>query len=105
MRRLFLLGLTIWFVGSIVSAATRSPAVAGSFYPADRGELAYQVNKFLRRAEAGPVTGEIIALIVPHAGYQYSGRIAAYGYQQLAGKSFDRVVLIGSSQAEQPFGH
>lgn len=97
MRRFFLLGLTIWFISSTVLAATRSPAVAGSFYPAGQDELSYQVNKYLKSVPVGSTSGELIALIVPHAGYPYSGQVAAHGYKQLVGKSFERVVLIGSS--------
>lgn len=41
--------------------------------------------------------GELIGLIVPHAGYDYSGEIAAYAYKQLEGKNFNTVILIGES--------
>ncbi|MFA5894070.1 MAG: AmmeMemoRadiSam system protein B [Candidatus Margulisiibacteriota bacterium] len=97
MRRFVTFCLALSFTVTIGLAATRPPAVAGSFYPADKTELAFQINKFLSKVPGEPVTGELVALIVPHAGYQFSGQVAAYGYQQLVGRSFDRVILIGAS--------
>jgi hypothetical protein len=79
------------------SAEVRQPAVAGSFYPGDKGQLEYQLNKLLLNAPSNLVKGDIVALVVPHAGYPYSGQVAAYGYKQLLGKNFDTVILIGAS--------
>lgn len=75
----------------------RSPAVAGMFYPEDPTVLASEVGRFLSSAktEAGEIPPKI--LIVPHAGYIYSGPIAASAYKLLcnaAGK-IKRVVLLG----------
>jgi len=72
----------------------RPPAVAGTFYPADPGELRATVDGLLARAPAGPVPK---ALIVPHAGYVYSGAVAAAGFARVAGRPFARVVLLGPS--------
>ena len=75
--------------------AIRAPAVAGSFYPADPRQLEHDVRKFL--AEAQPSSLIPKALIVPHAGYIYSGAIAASAYatlQQKAG-AIRNVVLLG----------
>jgi AmmeMemoRadiSam system protein B len=73
----------------------RQAAVAGTFYPADPGELAGMVDQFL--AEAKSNGGLPKASIAPHAGYIYSGPIAASVYAQLAsGKgTIQRVVLLG----------
>ncbi|HVN67822.1 MAG TPA: AmmeMemoRadiSam system protein B, partial [Candidatus Sulfotelmatobacter sp.] len=79
------------------NAETSPPHVAGSFYPAAKSELTYQVANFLSNVPAKEIKGEIIALIVPHAGYPFSGQVAAYAYKELAGRAFDRVVLIGAS--------
>lgn len=49
----------------------------------------------MAQAEDVEIKGKPIALISPHAGYLYSGGVAAYGYQQLRGEDFDTVVLIG----------
>ena len=57
----------------------RRPAVAGSFYPADPPTLSRQVREFLNRSSKEDIPGEIVALISPHAGYLYSGQVAAQG--------------------------
>ncbi len=76
----------------------REPAVAGMFYPANPDELAATVQHYLTEAtpQPGPVPK---ALIAPHAGYIYSGPIAASAYIQLIPARFtiSRVVLLGPS--------
>ena len=76
-------------------SAIRPPAVAGMFYPADAGQLAGEVQGFLTHAHPFNLIPK--ALIVPHAGYIYSGAIAATAYATLipvAGR-IHRVVLLG----------
>ena len=77
----------------------RPPAVAGSFYPADPKELASTIDGFLAKA-APPSIDNVVALVAPHAGYVYSGPVAAYSYALLKGKKFDRVVVIAPSHYE-----
>jgi MEMO1 family protein len=74
----------------------RSPAVAGLFYPLDTAELQGEVAKLLS-AMPRAQTPCPKALIVPHAGYVYSGVIAASGYARIAPlrKRIERVVLLG----------
>jgi AmmeMemoRadiSam system protein B len=74
----------------------RSPAVAGLFYPDDPGELSAAVRGFL--GEASPAQeGAAKAVIAPHAGYVYSGIVAAHAYASLApaASRAKRVVVIG----------
>lgn len=75
----------------------RKSSVSGSFYPRDSLELREQIQGFLAQASKRQQTGSPKILIVPHAGYQYSGSVAAAGFQQLFGLDFSRVILIGSS--------
>jgi AmmeMemoRadiSam system protein B len=70
----------------------RLPAVAGSFYPATADLLARMVDELVAAAGSGAPPK---AVIVPHAGYVYSGRIAASGFARIAGAQISRVVLIG----------
>ena len=77
--------------------AVKEPAVAGAFYPGERGELSRTVDGFLANAASPPADGRLIALIAPHAGYLYSGQVAAYSYRRLAERSVDTVILIGAS--------
>ena len=78
-------------------ASTRPAAVAGMFYPDDETSLRSMVQQFLAQAtSSGPVPKAIIA---PHAGFIYSGPIAANAYHLLenCGEQFNRVVLLGPS--------
>ena len=74
----------------------RPPAVAGMFYPADADELALEIRSYVAVAPAAQATAPK-ALIVPHAGYIYSGAVAASAYAQLAPArtTIRRVVLLG----------
>lgn len=78
----------------------RPPAVAGAFYPADPDELAIMLDELLAGASANAVDGNLIALICPHAGYVYSGHVAAEGYSLLRGADVKRVVVISPSHVE-----
>ncbi|MFA4872350.1 MAG: AmmeMemoRadiSam system protein B [Patescibacteria group bacterium] len=77
----------------------RKPNVAGSFYPADKGELSAELERCFRDAAVTPseVQGKgIKAIIAPHAGYIYSGATAASAYQLLK-RPYHRIVLLGPS--------
>lgn len=79
-------------------SVVRAPAVAGRFYPDDPGELRSTIASYLDEVpptDAPPPR----ALIVPHAGYVFSGPVAATGYARLRGiaDTIDRVVLLGPS--------
>ena len=69
----------------------RSPAVAGSFYPADADSLRQSIQGYLGEAAGEPARA--LALVVPHAGYIYSGRTAGRTYA--ATRIPDRVVILG----------
>ena len=73
----------------------RHPAVAGQFYPADTVQLHDQVSSLLAAVDAEPPAPK--AIIAPHAGYIYSGPIAASAYKTLepARGRISRVVLLG----------
>lgn len=71
----------------------RPAACAGTFYPGNRRELETAMAALLPQQDAA----EPAALIVPHAGYVYSGSVAASAYAQLKGSGFSRVVLFGPS--------
>ncbi|MCY4498760.1 MAG: AmmeMemoRadiSam system protein B [Rhodospirillaceae bacterium] len=81
----------------------RSPAVAGFFYPEDPGELRSTVEAYLADARQtnleDPDTPWPKAVIAPHAGYVYSGPVAASVYARLeaARETVERVVLLGPS--------
>jgi AmmeMemoRadiSam system protein B/AmmeMemoRadiSam system protein A len=88
--------------GTLPPGKIRPPAVAGSWYPGDPQELRSMVDDFLGKVK--PVDGEPLALIVPHAGYQYSGPVAAYGFKQMAGVPYEVAVIIAADHQE-PLAH
>ncbi len=75
----------------------REPAVAGSFYPEKREQLSGQLSNLLDKANSTGIRPK--ALIVPHAGYQYSGATAAaaYGLLRPYSQQIKKVVLLGPS--------
>ena len=76
----------------------RPPAVAGSFYPAGRGQLKAELHALLAGANDSP-KAELAGVIAPHAGYMYSGPIAANAFAPLtgSGRPCERVLLVGPS--------
>ncbi len=79
----------------------RHPVVADSFYPGDAQRLATMVDTFLGEVEkVGP---EPIALVVPHAGYIYSGQVAAYSYKQIEGVDYEAIVVVGNNHRDPGF--
>lgn len=76
----------------------RKPIASGTFYPSGINELRNNLHALFEEAESRDKMSDIMALIVPHAGYVYSGMVAASGYQQLnPDKTYKRIFLIGSS--------
>lgn len=84
--------------GSSRSIRARPPAVAGAFYPGDPETLRAEVTRLLAAVPVGEGLRPK-ALVVPHAGYIYSGPIAASAYARLRapGPPVERVVLLGPS--------
>jgi len=78
----------------------REPAVAGQFYPQEKQELENMLKGFLMEANPPDIEGEPIGLLAPHAGYVFSGPVAAAGFKAIEGKEFDTVILIGDSHHE-----
>ncbi len=74
----------------------RHPAVAGTFYPASADKLKKDINKYLSEAPLG-VRKEIKAVIVPHAGYIYSGLVAAAAYKQIQGQNVETIFLLANA--------
>lgn len=78
----------------------RQAAVAGGFYPSDSKALSAMIDEMLARVSVPKITDPILAVVAPHAGYQYSGPVAAYTYAALKGRKFSRVVVIAPSHFE-----
>jgi len=78
----------------------RQAGVAGGFYPADPKALTAMMDDMLAHATPPPINDPILAVVAPHAGYQFSGPVAAYTYAALKGRRFSRVVVIAPSHYE-----
>jgi MEMO1 family protein len=76
----------------------RPPAVAGMFYSGQPEALREEIEAYLRQA-ATPQLSPVRALIAPHAGYMYSGRVAAYAYRLLSEQETkpQRIFVLGPS--------
>jgi len=103
--RLLLAGLLLALLApgcdTVDESRVRQPQVAGSFYPGQASELAATVEGFLAAAESpGVVDGRVRALVVPHAGYVYSGQVAAEGYRLLDDR-YKRVFIIASNHSRE----
>jgi AmmeMemoRadiSam system protein B/AmmeMemoRadiSam system protein A len=72
---------------------TREPAVAGAFYTDNPVHLKAEILSYLSNVSV-KVNGEVKGIISPHAGYIYSGQVAAYGYKQVLGNHYDYVVVF-----------
>ncbi|MCX7983987.1 MAG: AmmeMemoRadiSam system protein B [Bacteroidetes bacterium] len=78
----------------------RKPVVAGMFYDEQPDILRSEIERYLRNVPHTQHVGKLYGLIVPHAGYVYSGQTAAYSYRLLQKQLCDRIVVIGPSHRE-----
>ncbi len=96
----------LWHVRAADPPSVRQAGVAGGFYPADPKTLSAMMDDMLAHAASSqppinvPINGPILAVVAPHAGYQFSGPVAAYTYAALKGRKFSRVVVIAPSHYE-----
>jgi MEMO1 family protein len=88
----------------LIKGNRRAPAVAGIFYPSDAGELYQLIELSFKEERFGPGhlppskefnRRRIYGIVSPHAGYVYSGAVAANGYYETSSMNFDRIVMIG----------
>jgi AmmeMemoRadiSam system protein B len=75
----------------------RKPVVAGLFYPGNKTQLKNTILKFFKHTSTETIDGYPIGLISPHAGYEYSGTIAAEGYKQVQNQRYENVIIISPS--------
>ena len=82
----------------------RMPVVAGQFYPDDAEQLSAMIDTFLAQVEKVGAEGqEPIAVIVPHAGYIFSGQVAAYAFKQIEGVDYQAIVVVGTNHSAPGF--
>jgi len=93
----FLVTAPIRHVDGAGQQKVRLAAVAGAFYPSDPKELSAMIDGMLAQASPPPADGPIVAAVAPHAGYPYSGPVAAWTFAALKGHKYSRVVVIAPS--------
>ncbi len=80
------------------TSTVRQPAVSQAFYPADPVELKNKISGFLSSTNKQIGNDQMVKLlIVPHAGYDYSGMVASTGFKEIENQEYDKVILLGSS--------
>ncbi len=80
--------------GSVRPGSVRRSVIAGTWYPGDPQRLRAMIAGFLDNVPPQPLEGELVGLVAPHAGYMYSGQVAAYAYAQLQGHVLSRVIVV-----------
>lgn len=72
----------------------RPSPIAGQWYPGNAERLSTLITGYLEAAPLTVIDGKCIGLVVPHAGYVYSGAIAAHAFRLVQGMAFERVVVL-----------
>ena len=70
---------------------------AGSFYPRDKAKLSAMIDKFISNAKVIHIKGDILGIISPHAGYIYSGSVAACSYKAISGYKTKTIIILAPS--------
>jgi MEMO1 family protein len=104
---LSLLVFSLCFTGAcqankVPDSDVREPAVGGKFYPDSAVKLRLGIEKFLQDALPVKVKKPVV-IIVPHAGYIYSGQICADGFKQVSHQPYDVVVVLGANHTSPDF--
>lgn len=103
-------GCVMFFLlGALFGGDARADGVhrcsgAGKWFPDDPRELRTTIEKYLDAAEAPEIQGQLRAIVVPHAGYQYSGATAAHAYKLLQGREIRRVIILAFSHSTRISG-
>ena len=79
----------------------RPSPIAGRWYPGDSGRLADSVDNYIESAQLPDIVGEVVGIIVPHAGYTYSGPVAGYAFKAVRDLQTELVVIF--SPMHQPY--
>ena len=80
----------------------RPSPIAGTWYQSSPEKLASQIDGYLDEARLPEISGEVMALIAPHAGHRYSGRTAGHAFACVRGQKRDLVVVVSPMHAPYP---
>jgi len=79
----------------------RPSPIAGRWYPGDASQLADSVDGYINAAQLPEIEGQVVGIIVPHAGHVYSGPVAGYAFRAVQGMRPELVVVV--SPMHQPY--
>lgn len=80
----------------------RPSPIAGTWYSANPSQLRDTLNAYINEAKNPDLPGEVVGLIAPHAGYVYSGPVAAHAFKTVQGRSFDCVCVLSPMHQYYP---
>jgi len=103
MKKVFTLLMLLLAASTVtvaVAGEVKEADLAGSWYPAGKAQLEGQLKSYLDAANPTKTDGRTLAIIVPHAGYTYSGPVAAYGYKGVENKGIKTVIILGFSHRQ-----
>jgi hypothetical protein len=80
-----------------VKGQVRKSVIAGTWYPGSPAVLRSEIEQYFQDLPSPGISGEVVGLVSPHAGYVYSGRIAAHACGLVRGMQFESVIMIGPS--------
>jgi hypothetical protein len=81
----------------LIDGRIRKSIISGTWYPGSKEELRATIGNFFKNISPLNLDGDVLSLISPHAGYIYSGQVAAYAYNAIRKKEYDAVIIIGPS--------
>jgi len=84
------------FPSFVLAGNLKQAEFAGQFYPDNKSELSAVINDYFAQVKSSAPDRQVFALIVPHAGYGFSGQTAAYAYNLIRNKPYKTVVVIGT---------
>lgn len=96
----FTMLLSLSMLAGFSIAQERPASNAGAFYPAKPAEITAQITAYLKQAGAQTLPHKPFGIIVPHAGYVYSGPVAAYAYREIKGQKYDAIVILAPCHVE-----
>jgi len=97
MKKLLLLAVFLSLSQYFAIAEVKQYEFADQWYPADPKELNAQLDSFFAKADPVVPNQDILGIISPHAGYVFSGPVAAYGFKAIAQLKADTVIVMGPS--------
>lgn len=75
----------------------RKAVIAGSWYSGHPKKLQAEIEYFFEQVPEQEIQGHIVSIVAPHAGYAYSGQVAAYAYKLVRRQAYNAVIIIGPS--------